>query len=90
MKKSYNSTRSKDITVTASEGILGGLAPDGGLFVPNFIHNNPLDKTKLIGKNYGELAQVIFSAFLTDFSETQIKDAIQSAYYSGNFEFQEP
>ncbi|HEY5557383.1 threonine synthase [Acetobacterium sp.] len=90
MKKGYNSTRSKDITVSASEGILGGLAPDGGLFVPNFIHNNQLDKTKLIGKNYGELAQVIFSEFLTDFSEKQIKDAIQSAYYSGKFEFQEP
>ncbi|MGV8906900.1 MAG: threonine synthase [Acetobacterium sp.] len=90
MKNVYNSTRSKDITVTASQGILGGLAPDGGLFVPNFIHNNPLDKTKLIGKNYGELAQVIFSAFLTDFSETQIKEAIQSAYYSGKFEFEEP
>ncbi|WP_083439383.1 threonine synthase [Acetobacterium bakii] len=90
MKKGYNSTRSKDITVTASQGILRGLAPDGGLFVPNFIHNIQLDQTKLSKKNYGELAQVIFTAFLDDFSEKQIADAIQNAYYSGKFEEKEP
>ena len=43
MKKAYNSTRSKDINVTASQGILQGLAPDGGLFVPNFIDTINLD-----------------------------------------------
>lgn len=90
MKKGYTSTRSKDITVTASEGILQGLAPDGGLFVPNFIYNIQLDKTKFSGKNYGELALEIFTPLLNDFSEKQIKDAIQNAYYSGKFEFQEP
>jgi len=90
MKNGYNSTRSKDINVTASQGILQGLAPDGGLFVPNFIHNIQLDKTKLIGKNYGEMAQVIFAAFLNDFSEKQIADSIQGAYYSGKFEDEEP
>ena len=64
MKKGYNSTRSKDINVTASQGILQGLAPDGGLFVPNFIDNINLDPTQFIGKSYGEMANAIFSAFL--------------------------
>ncbi|MBC3889308.1 threonine synthase [Acetobacterium paludosum] len=90
MKNGYNSTRSKDINVTASQGILQGLAPDGGLFVPNFIHNIQLDKKNLIGKSYGEMAQVIFAAFLDDFSEKQIADSIQGAYYSGKFEDEEP
>lgn len=90
MKKAYNSTRSKDITVSASQGILKGLAPDGGLFVPNFIHNIQLEKSNFKGKTYGEMAQVIFSAFLTDFNEKQINDAIQGAYYSGKFECEEP
>ncbi len=39
MKKTYNITRSKDISVSASRGILKGLAPDGGLFVPVFIYD---------------------------------------------------
>ncbi len=90
MKKGYNSTRSKDINVTASQGILQGLAPDGGLFVPNFIDQIQFDPQKLIGKSYGEMANVIFSAFLNDFTEQQISDAIKGAYYSGKFEDQEP
>ena len=90
MKKGYNSTRSKDINVTASQGILQGLAPDGGLFVPNFIHQIQLDPSKFMGKSYGEMANVIFSAFLDDFNEKQIEDSIQGAYYSGKFEEKEP
>ena len=35
MDISYKSTRSDKYTVTASEAILQGLAPDGGLFVPS-------------------------------------------------------
>ena len=31
----YRSTRSSHITATASEAILQGIAPDGGLFVPD-------------------------------------------------------
>ncbi len=90
MKKGYNSTRSKDINVTASQGILQGLAPDGGLFVPNFIDTINLDPTQFIGKSYGEMAKLIFSAFLDDFSVKQIEASIQGAYYSGKFEEQEP
>lgn len=90
MKKGYNSTRSKDINVTASQGILQGLAPDGGLFVPDFINRIQLDQEKLIGKSYGEMAHVIFTAFLNDFTKQQISDSIERAYYSGKFENQEP
>ena len=31
----YKSTRNSNLKVTASEAILKGLAPDGGLFVPH-------------------------------------------------------
>ena len=30
----YKSTRNSDLRVTSSQAILQGLAPDGGLFVP--------------------------------------------------------
>ncbi|MGL4607559.1 MAG: threonine synthase [Eubacteriaceae bacterium] len=90
MKKGYNSTRSKDTIVSASQGILKGLAPDGGLFVPNFIHEIKFDPTNFIDKTYGEMALAIFSAFLNDFEKKQIEDAIKGAYYSGKFEKDEP
>ena len=37
MNLHYKSTRNSDRKVTASEAILKGLAPDGGLFVPEEI-----------------------------------------------------
>ena len=39
----YKSTRNSNLKVTASEAILKGLAPDGGLFVPESIPS--LDKS---------------------------------------------
>ncbi|WKY44263.1 threonine synthase [Eubacteriaceae bacterium ES2] len=90
MKKSYHSTRSKDINVSASQGILQGLAPDGGLFVPDFIHKLKLSPDSFKGKSYGDMAKVIFGAFLHDFSEEQIDHSVASAYYSGKFSKDEP
>ncbi|WKY47510.1 threonine synthase [Eubacteriaceae bacterium ES3] len=90
MKKSYHSTRSKDINVTASQGILQGLAPDGGLFVPDFIHELKLSPESFKGKSYGDMAKVVFGAFLNDFSEDQISNSVNSAYYSGKFSQKEP
>ena len=39
----YRSTRDDSVKVTASQAILKGLAPDGGLFVPDSIPS--LDKS---------------------------------------------
>ena len=33
----YRSTRNSEVTVTASQAILKGLADDGGLFVPDHL-----------------------------------------------------
>ena len=43
----YKSTRNSNLKVTASEAILKGLAPDGGLFVP--------EKLPVLGKSMEEL-----------------------------------
>lgn len=90
MKKTYHSTRSEDIQISASGGILQGLASDGGLFVPDFIHKLQLSPSTFKDKNYGEIAEVIFTAFLNDFDQKQIKNAVTAAYYSGKFENKEP
>ena len=43
MSMIYKSTRDDSVKVTASQAILKGLAPDGGLFVPESIPE--LDKS---------------------------------------------
>ena len=42
----YKSTRNSNLKVTASEAILKGLAPDGGLFVPSELPNNVRSERK--------------------------------------------
>ena len=36
----YRSTRNSEVTVTASQAILKGLADDGGLFVPCLLYTS--------------------------------------------------
>lgn len=90
MEKNYHSTRSNKIKVSASRGILQGLAADGGLFVPDFIDKLQLSPALFKDKNYGDMTAAIFQSFLNDFTKDQITDAIDAAYYTGKFENQEP
>lgn len=90
MKEKFVSTRGGEKNISASEGIIKGIAKDGGLFVPSFIHDIKIDLTALVDMNYGEMAFEIFKNFLDDFSEEQIKACIHNAYYTGKFEEKEP
>ncbi|MCM1185942.1 MAG: threonine synthase [Lachnoclostridium sp.] len=80
MEVFYNSTRSKENQVKASEAILKGLADDGGLFVPD--HIPALDKSlkELSEMDYKQVAYEVMKLFLTDFSETELKSCIERAY----------
>jgi len=80
MNLMYHSTRSKEIRVTASQAILQGLAPDGGLFVPESVPQLDKPLEELAEMNYRELAYEILSRFLTDYSEEELKDCINRAY----------
>ncbi len=81
----YYSTRGETGYVTAAEAIMKGLAPDGGLYVPTdqaasfTIENLPTG-------SYQEIAYNIFKPYLTDFSPTEIEDAINAAYNTKNFD----
>ncbi|MDO4288360.1 MAG: threonine synthase [Eubacterium sp.] len=90
MKEKYVSTRGGEKNISASQGIIKGIAKDGGLFVPSFIHDLSLDLASLKDMRYGELAFAVFEKFLDDFSPEQIKACIDAAYYSGKFEGEEP
>ena len=62
----YNSTRNKEEKVTASQAILRGLAPDGGLYVPAFIPALDRDMKEFAGMTYQETAYEVMKLFLTD------------------------
>lgn len=82
MNLHYKSTRNSNLKVTASEAILTGLAPDGGLFVPEQIPELDVALDELKGMSYQETAYTVMKQFLTDFTEEELKECIEKAYDS--------
>lgn len=83
----YHSTRSKNYNCTSAEAIKTGLAPDGGLFVPESFPKLSLkDIEKLINSSYVERAENILSRFLTDFSNNELMECIKAAYNKEKFD----
>ena len=76
----YQSTRDANNTTTASRAILQGLATDGGLFTPISYPQVELDFAKLKDASYQEVAKLILSAFLDDFTDQELDDCIAHAY----------
>lgn len=83
---SFFSTRGGSC-VTASQAILNGLAPDGGLYVPAMFP--PVSKEKLAslaGMSYCERASAILRTYLEDFSIPEIDAALAHAYGAEKFD----
>jgi threonine synthase len=76
----YRSTRDDNVKVTASEAILKGLAPDGGLYVPESIPTLDVSLDALSRMNYREVAYVVMKLMLDDFTEEELKNCIAQAY----------
>lgn len=77
----YVSTRGGGQAVTSAEAIKVGIAPDGGLFVPDSPVKIELQQLEAIRQaDYCGRAAVILPYYLTDFSEEEIKDCILGAY----------
>lgn len=80
MKLMYRSTRDKNNRVTASQAVLQGLSPDGGLYVPETMPTLAKSMEELSAMDYRELAYEVMSLFLTDFTEEELKACISKAY----------
>ncbi|WP_035800935.1 threonine synthase [Butyrivibrio sp. FCS014] len=78
----YSSTRGDKGRIRASEAILRGLAPDGGLYVPDSIP--VLEKTlrEISSLTYQETAYEVMKLLLTDYTEDELKYCISHAYDS--------
>ena len=79
----FCSTRDKAARVTASQAILNGLAPDGGLYLPCELPQfteQQIDRMKKL--DYRQTALTVLQAFLPDYSAEELEDAINKAYGS--------
>ena len=76
----YQSTRGEGGKVTASQAILQGLAPDGGLYVPDHLPKLDVPTAELAKMHYREVAFEVLKLFLTDYTEEELHHCIDSAY----------
>ena len=78
----YISTRNNKKIFTFEEVFLKGLAPDGGLFVPNKIPEFSFEELKRFKDfSYEELAtEIIFKFCSNEFSEKEIKNLVKNSY----------
>lgn len=87
----YKSTRDSSISLNSKYAIAKGISEEGGLYVPcsfpKYSHEN-LDKMKML--NYKSRAKFILKDFLTDFSDAELIDCIESAYSGEKFDLDNP
>ncbi len=82
----YNSTRDSSVKVTAAQAIAQGISRDGGLFVPeNLPHYSYADLCALQQMDYNGRAKKILADFLSDFTQTEIDESVDSAYTAEKF-----
>jgi threonine synthase len=82
----YISTRGDNTKYSSAMAIKQGIAPDGGLFVPEEIPSVSMDEIMLMtNESYQERAVRILSLFLTDFSREELQEAVAAAYDEEKF-----
>jgi len=81
----YQSTRDDRALVTGTQAILQGIAPDGGLYVPQTGTLPLLDYKTVCSMPVQEMAASIMGSLLPEFSEAEMKQLVSNAY-SGRFE----
>lgn len=74
----YHSTRDASLRATDAEALLQGLAPDGGLFVPEKIPT--VDFRAWRGLRFEEVAQRIFRLYFPSLGEERIANVVKTAY----------
>ena len=78
----YISTRGQAPVKTFTEALLAGLAPDGGLYVPEKMPTLSADTLRgFAGKSYVDVAQAVISPFLDDvLAPAEFRAMLEGAY----------
>jgi threonine synthase len=84
----YISTRGRSPALPFCDILLGGLAPDGGLYLPEVyprVTRAELDGWRAL--SYADLAFAILSRFIDDIPPADLKALLDKTYAPGNFRF---
>ncbi|MDD2533920.1 MAG: threonine synthase [Eubacteriales bacterium] len=82
----YISTRGGDVRYPSAMAIKQGIAPDGGLFVPENIPSVSLEQiATLAKKSYVDRAVEILALYLTDYSVSELREYAEAAYSEDKF-----
>ena len=77
----YISTRGLSPALSFSEILLGGLAPDGGLYLPEtYPKFTDADLSAMRGMSYADLAFAILSRLVDDIPPADLKAIIDKTY----------
>jgi len=77
----YYSTRDSSKKVSAAQAIAQGLAPDGGLFIPETIPTVTAEELeKLCKLDYRERAVTIMGKYLKEFTADELRGFVKDAY----------
>lgn len=77
----YISTRGQSPALSFSQILLGGLAPDGGLYLPESYPQFDLaDLSAMRGMSYADLAFAILSRFVDDIPAADLKAIVDKTY----------
>ena len=80
----YISSRDASINVRASQAIIQGISPDGGLFVPKHFPGMDMGKVvKLAKEGYINLAKYVIAPYLDEFSDDEIENIVRASYVNG-------
>lgn len=83
----YRSTRGGMNSIKSAEAIKQGLAPDGGLFVPELaVKLTQEEICSLAGMSYRDRAVFILGRYLDDYTQEELLDCVNGAYGNGKFE----
>ena len=77
----YISTRNREYRVSGAEAIAAGLAPDGGLFLPETIPALSRQEVEmLVERDYVGRAAYVMSKYLEEFREEELSACAKAAY----------
>ncbi len=83
----YISTRNNAEGVSASEAIVKGMVPQGGLYVPDEIPVVSEETMRgMVNLSYQELAKQILALYLEEFPAEEIDEMVNAAYNSDSFD----
>ena len=82
MNSFYHSTRSKLDSVTSKQAILRGIAPDGGLYVADWLGQTKMDLAAVCAQGFHQTARQVLGILLPDYAEDELTACVEAAYGS--------